>query len=191
MLKYLIYSITGLLTSLMKNRNGRYLDPGPKSFYSIDSSQIYFLKSYSIVFSHVNNNSKMPKPSISRPWFLCFCSVSEEHMLLATMANPLIYFSSCTLFLSILIILIKFFNKVWWTPIRIQSLMKSQGIRGPSYRFLHGNTKEISTMIRKIRSSPQELLHHTLPMVHPHFYSWIKLYGNNLLILQISSNILA
>ncbi|KAL3564903.1 hypothetical protein D5086_032949, partial [Populus alba] len=59
-------------------------------------------------------------------------------MLLATMANPLIYFTSCTLFLSILIILIKFFNKVWWTPIRIQSLMKSQGIRGPSYRFLHG-----------------------------------------------------
>uniref|UniRef100_A0A6N2KR37 Cytochrome P450 n=1 Tax=Salix viminalis TaxID=40686 RepID=A0A6N2KR37_SALVM len=96
-------------------------------------------------------------------------------MVLATMVNPLIYFSIC-LFLSILIILVKFLNKVWWTPIRIQSLMKSQGIEGPSYRFLHGNTKEISSMIRKIRSSPQELLHHTLPMVHPHFHSWIKIY---------------
>ncbi|KAJ6744338.1 P450 putative-RELATED [Salix purpurea] len=96
------------------------------------------------------------------------------------MASPLIYFSIC-LFLSILIILVKFLNKVWWTPVRIQSLMKSQGIEGPSYRFLHGNTKEISSMIRKIRSSPQELLHHTLPMVHPHFHSWIKIYGMNFL----------
>ncbi|KAF9660818.1 hypothetical protein SADUNF_Sadunf19G0003200 [Salix dunnii] len=71
--------------------------------------------------------------SVKSTWFL------------ATMANPLIYFSSC-LFLSILIILVKFLNKVWWTPIRIQSLMKSQGIEGPSYRFLYGNTKEISIM---------------------------------------------
>ncbi|KAB5512017.1 hypothetical protein DKX38_029045 [Salix brachista] len=101
-------------------------------------------------------------------------------MVLATMANPLIYFSIC-LFLSILIILVKFLNKVWWTPVRIQSLMKSQGIEGPSYRFLHGNTKEISSMIKKIRSSPQELLHHTLPMVHPHFHSWIQIYGMNFL----------
>ncbi|KAF9660803.1 hypothetical protein SADUNF_Sadunf19G0001600 [Salix dunnii] len=101
-------------------------------------------------------------------------------MVLATMANPLIYFSVC-LFLYTLIILVKFLNKVWWTPIRIQSLMKSQGIEGPSYRFLHGNTKEISSMIRKIRSSPQELRHHTLPMVHPHFHSWIKIYGMNFL----------
>ncbi|KAL3578620.1 hypothetical protein D5086_020124 [Populus alba] len=53
------------------------------------------------------------------------------------MANPIFYFSSC-LFLSIVIILVKFFHKVWWTPIRIQSSMKSQGIKGPSYRFLHG-----------------------------------------------------
>ncbi|KAJ6899590.1 hypothetical protein NC652_025906 [Populus alba x Populus x berolinensis] len=63
------------------------------------------------------------------------------------MANPIFYFSSC-LFLSIVIILVKFFHKVWWTPIRIQSSMKSQGIKGPSYRFLHGNTKQIVNMIR-------------------------------------------
>jgi hypothetical protein len=113
---------------------------------------------------------------------LCLCSVSEEHILLAAMANPIFYFSSC-LFLSIVIILVKFFHKVWWTPIRIQSSMKSQGIKGPSYRFLHGNTKEIINMISKIRSSPKEVLHHTFPIIQPHIYSWIKLYGNNLLIL--------
>ncbi|KAJ6892903.1 hypothetical protein NC651_025956 [Populus alba x Populus x berolinensis] len=74
-----------------------------------------------------------------------------------------------------------FFHKVWWTPIRIQSSMKSQGIKGPSYRFLHGNTKEIVNMISKIRSSPKELLHHTFPIIQPHIYSWIKLYGMNFL----------
>ncbi|KAL9352326.1 hypothetical protein Peur_055006 [Populus x canadensis] len=96
------------------------------------------------------------------------------------MANPIFYFSSC-LFLSIVIILVKFFHKVWWTPIRIQSSMKSQGIKGPSYRFLHGNTKEIINMISKIRSSPKEVLHHTFPIIQPHIYSWIKLYGMNFL----------
>ncbi|KAJ6718595.1 CYTOCHROME P450 FAMILY MEMBER [Salix purpurea] len=96
------------------------------------------------------------------------------------MASPVFYFSSC-MFSCIVIILVKFFHKVWWTPIRIQSSMKSQGIKGPSYRFLHGNTKEIVSMISKMRSSPKELLHHTFPVIQPHIYSWIKLYGMNFL----------
>ena len=79
--------------------------------------------------------------------------------------------------------LVNFYHKVWWIPIRIQSSMKSQGIKGPSYRFLHGNTKEIVNMINKISSSPKESLHHTFPIIQPHIYSWIKLYDNNLLIL--------
>ncbi|KAK6931018.1 Cytochrome P450 [Dillenia turbinata] len=51
------------------------------------------------------------------------------------------------------------------------------GIRGPSYKFMHGNTKEILTMTKEARSKPMELSHDTLPRLLPHVHSWTKLYG--------------
>lgn len=93
------------------------------------------------------------------------------------MGNLLVYTVSC-LCLFLLVNLIKFFSKAWWIPIRIQSSMRSQGIRGPSYRFLHGNTREISNMRNRIMNGPMELSHQMLPRLQPHIYSWIKLYGN-------------
>ncbi|OAY59339.1 cytochrome P450 CYP749A22 isoform X2 [Manihot esculenta] len=96
------------------------------------------------------------------------------------MGNLLVYTVSC-LCLFLLVNLIKFFSKAWWIPIRIQSSMRSQGIRGPSYRFLHGNTREISNMRNRIMNGPMELSHQMLPRLQPHIYSWIKLYGTNFL----------
>ncbi|KDO70286.1 hypothetical protein CISIN_1g035519mg [Citrus sinensis] len=88
-----------------------------------------------------------------------------------------IYF--CLLFL---LVLIRFINKLWWNPIWTQSQMRSQGIKGPSYKFIHGNTKEIINMTNEIMSSPMELTHQIFPRVYPHVYSWIKLYGTNFLM---------
>ncbi|CAK7326410.1 unnamed protein product [Dovyalis caffra] len=59
--------------------------------------------------------------------------------------------------------------------------MRSQGMKGPPYRFLHGNTKEIYNMRNEIMSSPMELSHQMLARIQPHVYSWIKLYGMNFL----------
>ncbi|CAN0896230.1 Cytochrome P450 CYP749A22 [Linum grandiflorum] len=56
--------------------------------------------------------------------------------------------------------------------------MRAQGIKGPSYRFFHGNTKEITQMRIEAAKMPMELSHHVLPRLQPHIYSWIKLYGN-------------
>ncbi|KAL5828588.1 hypothetical protein ACOSQ3_018056 [Xanthoceras sorbifolium] len=94
------------------------------------------------------------------------------------MGSLIIYLSSC-LCLSILLFLISSFNKLWWIPIRIQTMMGSQGIRGPPYKFFHGNTKEIMNMKKEVISSPMELSHHILPRIHPFIYSWVKLYGKN------------
>lgn len=91
-----------------------------------------------------------------------------------------IYF--CLLFL---LVLIRFINKLWWNPIWTQSQMRSQGIKGPSYKFIHGNTKEIINMTNEIMSSPMELTHQIFPRVYPHVYSWIKLYGNSNVFLNI------
>lgn len=82
-------------------------------------------------------------------------------------------------FLSVLLILalIKAFQKLWWTPTRIQNLMSRQGIRGPSYRLIYGNGKEILNMQKEATSRPINLSHDIFPRVQPHVHSWIQTYG--------------
>ncbi|KAL5759324.1 hypothetical protein ACOSQ2_018162 [Xanthoceras sorbifolium] len=94
------------------------------------------------------------------------------------MGSLIIYLSSC-LCLSLLLFLISLFNKLWWIPRRIQTMMGSQGIRGPPYKFVYGNTNEIINMKTEVMSSPMELSHHIFPRIHPSIYSWVKLYGKN------------
>ncbi|XP_065860621.1 cytochrome P450 CYP749A22-like [Euphorbia lathyris] len=92
----------------------------------------------------------------------------------------IIYVSSCAVCLMILSYVANMLKKVWWNPIRIQSMMRSQGIKGPSYRFFHGNTKQILSM--GIKGPIQHVSNHqVLPKVQPHVYAWNKLYGTNFL----------
>ncbi|PRQ40598.1 putative cytochrome P450, EF-Hand 1, calcium-binding protein [Rosa chinensis] len=77
--------------------------------------------------------------------------------------------------------LIKIVYKLWWTPTRIQKRMASQGIRGPSYRLIYGNTKEISSMHKEAMSRPLGLSHDILSYVQPHIHSWTNLYGKTYL----------
>ncbi|KAL7110417.1 hypothetical protein ACP275_05G025000 [Erythranthe tilingii] len=80
-----------------------------------------------------------------------------------------------------LIVIIIFLHKLWWAPLQFQHLMKSQGIKGPSYKFIHGSTKEIIRIKNQTTNTPMELSHDIFPRIQPHLYSWTKLYGNNLL----------
>ncbi|KAK6931374.1 Cytochrome P450 [Dillenia turbinata] len=86
-----------------------------------------------------------------------------------------------TLFLYLLFIILRFLHKAWWAPIRLQKFMGSQGIKGPSYKFLHGNTKEILTMRKESRSRPMDLSHNIFPRLQAHVHLWNKLYGTNFL----------
>ncbi|CAI0428241.1 unnamed protein product [Linum tenue] len=88
----------------------------------------------------------------------------------------------CSLFLS-LVSLISFLNRAWLKPIMIQSSMSRQGVNGPPYRFLHGNTKEINHMRNEALGTSMELLshHQLLPRIMPHVYSWTKIHGMNFL----------
>ncbi|XP_050237844.1 cytochrome P450 CYP749A22-like [Mercurialis annua] len=98
------------------------------------------------------------------------------------MGSFIIYLTSSIGCLFVFRFLIRFLMKVWWTPIRIQSMLRSQGIDGPSYKFIHGNSKEIAKMEHNASSNPIELSHHLLfPTVLPHTYQWTKLYGKNFL----------
>lgn len=89
-----------------------------------------------------------------------------------------VIWASC-LFLYLILILLKFVYKVCWIPFRIEYVMRSQGIKGPSYKFLHGNTKEILDMQAQSRGRPMDHSSHEIfPRIMPHVYLWVKLYGN-------------
>lgn len=69
-------------------------------------------------------------------------------------------------------------HKLWLGPVRTQRIMASQGIKGPPYRFLHGNTKEISQMRKEAAASPlMGLSHDIFYRVQPQVPTWINTYG--------------
>ncbi|CAN4122022.1 unnamed protein product [Withania somnifera] len=86
------------------------------------------------------------------------------------------------LIISLLLILIRILKKLWWIPFHVQFVMKSQGIQGPPYKFLHGNTKEIVEMRKdSISKAMDHLSHDIFPRILPHIFAWKKLYGANFL----------
>ncbi|KZV48062.1 hypothetical protein F511_31037 [Dorcoceras hygrometricum] len=87
-----------------------------------------------------------------------------------------------SMFLYFLSTLFGLLKKVWLNPIRVQYLMKSQGINGPPYEFLHGNTKDIISMRRvSMEKAMEGISHNIFPRILPHVHSWENLYGANFL----------
>ncbi|KAK4423663.1 cytochrome [Sesamum alatum] len=84
----------------------------------------------------------------------------------------------------VLLLTIIILYKLWWNPRHIQSMMQSQGIKGPSYNFFHENTKEIIKIKNQTSSNaPMDFSDHDIfSRVQPHLYSWMKSYGNNVLV---------
>ncbi|EOY05289.1 Cytochrome P450 [Theobroma cacao] len=83
--------------------------------------------------------------------------------------------------LYLLVALVKVLHQYWWVPLRIQHLLSSQGIKGPPYRFIHGNNKEVNHFRKEALSKHMALTHDIFPKVLPHVYSWINIYGKNYL----------
>ncbi|TYJ45044.1 hypothetical protein E1A91_A02G028500v1 [Gossypium mustelinum] len=80
-----------------------------------------------------------------------------------------------------LVALIKFLYDYLWVPLRIQHLLNSQGIKGPPYKFIHGNNHEVTKMKKEALSKPLGLTDDIFPRVQPHIYTWINRYGRNYL----------
>ncbi|KAI3820190.1 hypothetical protein L1987_14048 [Smallanthus sonchifolius] len=81
------------------------------------------------------------------------------------------------LILTIFTILFKYI----WIPLRIQLHFRQQGIRGPSYRPIFGNTAGIRRrMIAEVESSHAASFKHegVVERVMPHYYNWSKVYGD-------------
>ncbi|XVF29134.1 hypothetical protein REPUB_Repub15cG0093400 [Reevesia pubescens] len=96
------------------------------------------------------------------------------------MVKLLIFLTSCFC-LFLLIAFLQVLYEYWWIPLRIQHILRSQGIKGPPYKFIHGNNKEVIKFKKEALSKPMALTHDIFPKVLPHVYSWINRYGKNYL----------
>ncbi|KAI3469669.1 hypothetical protein Pfo_026332 [Paulownia fortunei] len=72
----------------------------------------------------------------------------------------------------------QFFNWVWLKPRKIERLFRKQGMRGNSYKFLFGDSKEADLMYEKAYSKPIGLNDDIVPRLMPNILETIKRYGN-------------
>ncbi|XP_077228014.1 cytochrome P450 CYP72A616-like isoform X1 [Tasmannia lanceolata] len=66
---------------------------------------------------------------------------------------------------------------VWWRPMKVERYLKEQGIKGPPYKLLYGNMKDIISFMMKEQSKPMNLSHQIVPRVYPFQYEMMKKYG--------------
>ncbi|KAL4649901.1 hypothetical protein ACB092_01G047700 [Castanea dentata] len=89
------------------------------------------------------------------------------------------------LLLAIFIFLVSFFLKflhsIIWVPWNIQAHFRKQGIRGPGYRLIFGNTAEIRRMYAEAQSKSISLDHDITHRVVPYYHEWSALYGKSFL----------
>ncbi|XP_038705168.1 cytochrome P450 734A1-like [Tripterygium wilfordii] len=92
----------------------------------------------------------------------------------------LLFFSPLVLFL--LVLLYKFVHSKIWIPLKIRSHLKGQGIRGPAYRPIFGNTAQIRRLHAEALSSKSTCFNHdVLHKVIPFYYSCSQVYGKTFL----------
>ncbi|KAK9113160.1 hypothetical protein Scep_020679 [Stephania cephalantha] len=84
--------------------------------------------------------------------------------------------------LLILLFFIKFTYNFIWVPFKTQKKFRKQGIGGPNYRPIFGNSSDVREMIREAQSKPMPCFtHEVLHRVVPHFFKWSSMYGNTYL----------
>ncbi|KAK9937709.1 hypothetical protein M0R45_014481 [Rubus argutus] len=70
---------------------------------------------------------------------------------------------------------------VWFKPKKLEICLREQGFKGNSYRFLYGDMKENSILLKQAKSKPMSLStsHDIAPQVTPFVDQTVKAYGKN------------
>ncbi|TMW91786.1 hypothetical protein EJD97_013895 [Solanum chilense] len=77
--------------------------------------------------------------------------------------------------------LLKFIYSVIYLPLKFEKHFRKQGIRGPGYRLIYGNTEEIKQQISEAESKSIPFNHNILHRIAPHYYNWSAVYGKTFL----------
>lgn len=85
------------------------------------------------------------------------------------------------LFLSTLAIHVwKIVYCLWISPKLLEERIKKQGLRGNPYQFLHGDSKEIMSMMKKNELKSLEISNDDiLPHVLPYHHHYTNIHGKN------------
>lgn len=80
-------------------------------------------------------------------------------------------------------IILRFAYSIIWVPLKIQRHFRKQGIKGPDYRPISGNTAETRRqMIAEAEAKPISFITHDIVhRVIPHYYNWSTVYGKTFL----------
>jgi len=81
----------------------------------------------------------------------------------------------------LVVCIFKFIHSVIWVPWRIQVYFRKQGISGPNYRPIFGNTPEYRSLFSEVRSKPMPFNHDIVHRVAPFYYEWSRKYGKTFL----------
>lgn len=78
----------------------------------------------------------------------------------------------------LVILLSKFIHKFIWIPRKFHLHFQKQGITGPAYHLIVGNTLQIRSLIMKSVSKPIPLNHDIIHRAVPYYHLWSTTFGN-------------
>ncbi|RWR97381.1 cytochrome P450 CYP72A219-like protein [Cinnamomum micranthum f. kanehirae] len=110
-----------------------------------------------------------------------FVTLQPQHK---KMGNFLL-FSLTTSAVLLLSLIYRFLYVFWWKPMKHGRYLNDQGIKGPPYKLVVGNTTEDFQLRNEAQLKPMDLSHAILPRVLPFHYRTFKTYdGRNQLVLR-------
>ena len=83
----------------------------------------------------------------------------------------------------VVLLILKFLYSVIWVPLRLQAHFRRQGLRGPPYRPIFGNTAEMSRIKDRALSKSKGSIdfdHDIIERVTPFYHEWLPVYGKAL-----------
>ncbi|KAF5206702.1 Cytochrome p450 [Thalictrum thalictroides] len=68
----------------------------------------------------------------------------------------------------------KTISSIWLKPKKMEKYLREQGLKGPNYKFLYGDTKEIGRLTKEARSKPMENSHQIVRRVFPYYHQVVQ-----------------
>uniref|UniRef100_A0A7N0UAW4 Cytochrome P450 n=1 Tax=Kalanchoe fedtschenkoi TaxID=63787 RepID=A0A7N0UAW4_KALFE len=84
-------------------------------------------------------------------------------------------------FLLVLLFIIRVAYSILYVPLTIQRHFRKQGVTGPAYRPIFGNSAEIGSITAEAVAKSLPLNHAIVPRVLPFYHKWSQMYGETFL----------